>query len=576
MKLSLNCENVPQPTTLLTGMDPFASLTVGVFFDKNRDARAIKVFRQPGNAVQAAVSQLTSDHSHLKVKESALNVPPPAPTLAIFGHKENSSGTVCEHQVPPAVDDANGRHVPIKPMSRKRLINIWRKHSLLVDGTDIPSPIEHFSSLVRPPLNAPQHVVDVLFQRNHKIPTAVQVQAIPTLLSGRDLLACAPTGSGKTLAYLIPLFARLREPSVTSGVRAVVVAPTMELAMQIEREAFFLMKGARWKFVQHGQTTKNKDIFITTPQRVASMIDNKLVDLGNVEFLVFDEGDKLWEPSAGFLNLTDKVVAACSKPSKVVALFTATLSEKVEEAARSVMSSDAIRVIVRGRTVANKDVDQRLVFCGNELGKVVAMRNLIREGLTPPVLIFVQSIERTKELADELRCNGLHLAIMNSKMSTEERDATVTNFRLGKIWVLITTELLSRGIDFKHIGTVINFDFPTTSESYIHRIGRTGRAGNKGLAITFFTEDDRERLPPIVKIAVESGSTVDDWLLALKVPKKRQRQLARQTPQRMIVSTQKRILVGEQRIQRQIKAAERERAEAKTSENGDDEDDDDN
>jgi ATP-dependent RNA helicase DDX52/ROK1 len=445
------------------------------------------------------------------------------------------------------------------------MINIWRKHNLKVDGSDLPCPIEHFSSLGRPPLNAPQHVVDVLFERNHKIPTPVQVQAIPTLLSGRDLLACAPTGSGKTLAYLIPLFARLREPSSTAGVRALVVAPTMELAVQIEREAFFLMKGARWKLVQHGQTTKNKDIFITTPQRVVTMLENKNIDLSHVEFLVFDEGDKLWEPSAGFLPLTDRIVAGCTKTDKVVALFTATLSEKVEEAARSVMASDAVSLIVRGRTVANKDVEQRLVFCGNELGKVVAMRNLIREGLRPPVLIFLQSIERTKELADELRCGGLPLAIMNSNMSREEREATVTSFRLGKIWVLITTELLSRGIDFKHVGTVINFDFPTTTESYIHRIGRTGRAGNKGLAITFFTEEDRERLPPVVKIAVESGAVVDEWMLHMKVPKKRQRQLARQTPQRMIVSTQKRILVGEQRIQRQIAAAERERAAARAS-----------
>ncbi len=152
---------------------------------------------------------------------------------------------------------------------------------------------------------------------------------------------------------------------------------------------------------------------------------------------------------------------------------------------------------------------------------------------------------------------------MNSKMTTDLRDATVTNFRLGKIWVLITTELLSRGIDFKHVGTVINFDFPTTTESYIHRIGRTGRAGNKGLAITFFTEDDRERLPPVVKIAVESGTVVEEWMKNMKVAKKRERQLSTQTPRRMIVSTEKRILVGEQRIQRQIAAAERERAAAR-------------
>lgn len=146
---------------------------------------------------------------------------------------------------------------------------------------------------------------------------------------------------------------------------------------------------------------------------------------------------------------------------------------------------------------------------------------------------------------------------MHSKMTSEERDEVVLQFRLGKIWVLITTELLARGIDFKTIGTVVNFDIPVTIESYVHRIGRTGRAGKKGLAVTLFTEHDKERLAPIAKLIHESGFPVEDWMLKLQVSKKRQRSLSTSTPHRMIVSTKKRVRVAGDRLERQCKALDR-------------------
>lgn len=535
-------------------MDAFNSLTVGANFDNKRHRDEMKLFHTKANHVSGDGGVVDA----VKETHSSLHVPPIPKSLMIFGEGDDERREGNEVGEATAPDrPAQSVHAPLKEMSRKRMTHLWKKHSLLVTGADIPSPIEHYSSLVRPPLNVPEHVVSNLFSRNHKIPTPIQMQAIPALIHKKDLLACAPTGSGKTLAFLIPMFALLKAPNPERGVRALIISPTMELAVQIEREAFFLIKGNRWKFVQHGQTTSNKDIFITTPGRVASMIDNKLIDLKNVEFLVFDEGDKLWDEGTDFLQVIDKIIHACSNPNKVVALFSATLSQKVESNAKSVMSPDAVRIIVKGRTSANNDVEQRLLFCTNELGKVIAIRNFIREGIKPPVLIFVQSIERTKELFDEIRCQGLHVGLINSKMTSDERDEVVLNFRLGKTWVLITTELLARGIDFKNIGTVINFDLPLTPESYVHRVGRTGRAGKKGLAVTFFTTDDVERLPPIAKIVKESGSPVEDWMLTLKVTKRREKQLANSTPHRMIVSTDKRILVGQQRMERQRRAAER-------------------
>lgn len=557
-------------------MDAFRQLTVGLQFDKARHREEMARFNSHKAAVHAdaAVAQLVNSTA----PGGLFAPPPPVASLSLFEPVGTSDGCAGEgHELTatePQSSEQPSRHKPLPEMSRKRMTHIWAKHSLKVSGDDIPPPIEHFSNLVRPPLSVPETVVTNLFTREHRVPTPVQMQAIPALIHRRDVLACAPTGSGKTLAFLIPMFTLLKEPDPSCGVRALIVSPTMELAVQIEREAFFLLKGKRWKLVQHGQSTKGKDIFVSTPGRVAAMIKDKLIDLSHVEYLVFDEGDKLWDAKTDFLQVVDSIIAACTNPNKVVALFTATLSEKIESNAKSVMATDPIRIIVRGRTSASKDVEQRLLFCTNELGKIIAMRNFLREGIKPPILIFVQSIERTKELYEEIRCAGLHVALINSKMTSEERDEVVLNFRLGKIWVLITTELLARGIDFKNIGTVINFDIPLTPESYVHRVGRTGRAGKKGVAVTFFTTDDYERLPAIARIVKESGSHVEDWMLELKVSRKRERQLAAKTPQRMIVDTKKRIMVGLQRTERQMRAVEREKEQKKKHREEDAEDSD--
>ncbi|KAK7199660.1 ATP-dependent DEAD/H RNA helicase [Novymonas esmeraldas] len=562
-------------------MDAFRSLTVGAKFGATRNGEAAKLFRGAGKskggrahsgalgADAAADAEDAADQS-----SSTLSVPCPSATLNLF---RRPSGGRPDAAAPlggsAETEDASaaGRGAaasedkPLKSMTFKKKRNIWRRNDLQVMGTDLPAPIEHFSDLVRPPLNVPRTVVNNLFTRQHKVPTPIQMQAIPSLIHSRDVLACAPTGSGKTIAFLTPLFALLKAPDASCGVRALIVSPTVELAQQIEREAFLLMKGQRWRFVQHGQTTKNKDIFIATPGRIVSLLEQKLLDLSHVQYLVFDEGDRLWDSKTDFLAVIDKILTACTRTDKVVSLFTATLSERVETAARSVMGADPVRIIVRGRRAANTHVTQRLVFCGNELGKVVAMRNLVREGVTPPVLVFVQSVERSKELYEELRAKGLHMAIMHAKMTVEEREETVLQFRLGKIWILVTTELLARGIDFKNVGTVVNFDFPATVDSYIHRVGRTGRAGKEGTAITFFTEDDKERLPPIAKVMQESGNAVEEWMLNIKVDRSTRRRLERTTPQRTIVSTRKRMLVAQQRVQRQYRRMEAEEADKKAA-----------
>eukprot|EP00758_Cryptobia_borreli_P003198 Tbor_TRINITY_DN3601_c0_g1::TRINITY_DN3601_c0_g1_i1::g.424::m.424/K14779/DDX52, ROK1; ATP-dependent RNA helicase DDX52/ROK1 len=555
-------------------IDTFVSLSSGATFEKPKHGKEMKLFKegtiqqQVIGGVHAALdaSSTASTTTQQEEKKWAFDTPLPPLTLNLFGFghddRTKSNAEDDEEEIDEGVtkgavksDDA-----PLKPMTRKKMLNIWKKNSISVVGKNVAPPITHFSDLVRPPLNVPHNIVNNIFARKIKQPTPTQMQAIPTLIQGRSVLACAPTGSGKTLAYLLPLFARLKAPNPEAGgIRAMIVAPTMELAVQIERETLIMLKGARWKLVQHGQTTKNKDIFVTTPARVVNMVKENLIDLQFVEYLVFDEGDKLLDVSTSFISMVKEIITACTNINKVVCLFTATLSKKIEQVAISVMPDEPVRIIVNDRTASSKDVNQKLVFTGSEEGKIIALRNIIKEGFQPPMLIFLQSIDRTKELYDEVNCAGLHCAIINSKMTSAQRDEVVLNFRLGNIWVLITTELLARGIDFKNVGTVVNYDFPISKESYVHRVGRTGRAGKQGNAITFFTEDDKNRLPMIVQIVKDSGSPVEEWMLKLKISKTKQRMLERETPHRTIISTQKKQMIRKKQNERELRSMKRER-----------------
>ena len=569
--------------------DAFYSLSACASFDTKKHANSIQLFKA-GTTMKTCVEDLLKGnvaHKETKKKSDhdsgdkfAVSMPPSS--LNFFGVEKKVAEGDAASDDDEAEASGNTKN-PVKVMTAKKSNRIRSKNAIRVEQAgskkveDIPQPIQHFSELVRPPLNAPPYIVDNLFSREHRTPTPVQMQAIPALIQGRDCLVCAPPGSGKTMAYLVPLFSRLKAPSAEKGVRALVIVPTMDLAMQVEREAFLLMKGGRWKLVQHGQTTKNKDLMITTPARLISMIKEGHIALGGVEYLVFDEGDKLWDGGADFVKAVDEIITACTNPDKVISLFSATLSKKVEGMAASVMHGAPLTIIVNERTAASKSVDQQLLFTSNERGKLTAMGNMLREGFEPPMLVFVQSIERTKDLYTEINTAGLHCTIMNGDMRPAERDKVVMNFRLGRIWVLITTELLARGIDFKNVGTVINYDFPTTKESYVHRIGRTGRAGKAGKAITFYTEDDKERLPMVVKLMQESGSPVDDWMLKLKTNKSAEKRLGKATPHRNMISTAKKQAIREKYLEKQYKRMRGEE-EAKTGGKGrrTDEHDDDN
>jgi ATP-dependent RNA helicase DDX52/ROK1 len=322
------------------------------------------------------------------------------------------------------------------------------------------------------------------------------------------------------------------------GFRAVIISPTRELAQQIHRELSSLSIGKPFKVcvlskatnVQSDQITeslKNFDILISTPLRLVHALKEGHIQLDRARHLVLDEADKLLE--LGFLEQMDEILAACSSPKLHKALFSATIPSGVETLAESFMTSP-VRVVIGTKNAATETISQKLLFVGSEEGKMVAIRQLIQKGLTPPVLIFVQSIDRAKELFHELVYDGINVDVMHSERTKAQRDAIIQGLRSGKIWVLITTELMARGIDFKGVRLVINYDFPQTVQSYIHRIGRTGRAGRQGEAVTYFTKEDGPHLRTIVNVMRDSGCDVPEWMLKLKKPSKQSKKDLKRSP----------------------------------------------
>uniref|UniRef100_A0A8C0P4W5 Probable ATP-dependent RNA helicase DDX52 n=1 Tax=Canis lupus familiaris TaxID=9615 RepID=A0A8C0P4W5_CANLF len=402
---------------------------------------------------------------------------------------------------------------------RKEKINFFRnKHKIHVQGTDLPDPIATFQQLDQEyKINSRllQNILDAGFQT----PTPIQMQAIPVMLHGRELLASAPTGSGKTLAFSIPILMQLKQPT-NKGFRALIISPTRELANQIHRELVKISEGTGFRIhmihkaavaaKKFGpKSSKKFDILVTTPNRLIYLLkqDPPGIDLTSVEWLVVDESDKLFEDGkTGFRDQLASIFLACTSHKVRRAMFSATFAYDVEQ------------------------------WCKLNLDNVITVS--IGAGFNPPVLVFVQSIERAKELFHELIYEGINVDVIHADRTQQQRDNTVHSFRAGKIWVLICTALLARGIDFKGVNLVINYDFPTSSVEYIHRIGRTGRAGHKGKAVTFFTEDDKPLLRSVANVIQQAGCPVPEYIKGFqKLLSKQKKKMIKKPLERESIST---------------------------------------
>jgi len=335
-------------------------------------------------------------------------------------------------------------------------------------------------------------------------PTPIQRQAIPAVLEGRDLIGCAETGTGKTAAFLLPILQNL-EPRRKPGVRVLILAPTRELANQIQENyralnrvkdnrAVTLIGGANMR-TQIAELRRRPAVVIATPGRLLDLIDPGALSLSAVEVLVLDEADRMLD--MGFLPAIRRVLSLVPTKRQTL-LFSATMSPEIERLARSTLTEPRlIEVNRRGQTAGL--VEQTAYQIAAE-SKTALLLDLLEREQFDRVLVFARTRRTTERLSHILAARDHKVNRIHSDRSQPQREAALRGFRDGHTRVLVATDIAARGLDVDSVSHVINYDVPAAPEDYVHRIGRTGRAGNKGQAITIVTPVDELSLRAIEKL----------------------------------------------------------------------------
>jgi ATP-dependent RNA helicase RhlE len=342
-------------------------------------------------------------------------------------------------------------------------------------------------------------------------PTPIQRQAIPVILSGSDLIGCAATGTGKTAAFLLPMLQRLtansseRSGKPSSGVRALILAPTRELAAQIAENLRMLdAKKKTTSVTIVGGASMNKQraalrrgamIAIATPGRLLDHLENGTIDLSRVETLALDEADRMLD--MGFLPAIRRIIEQLP-PERQTLLFSATMPPPIEQIAREHMRRPRV-VEVSPRNKAAVTVKQTAYPVATE-SKTTLLMHLLEREQCARALIFTRTRRGAERLSLALAANGSRVERIHADRSQSQREAALRGFKDGRCRVLVATDIAARGIDVDLVTHVINFDVPATAEDYVHRIGRTGRAGNAGHAITLLTPVDELSMLEIEKL----------------------------------------------------------------------------
>jgi ATP-dependent RNA helicase RhlE len=329
--------------------------------------------------------------------------------------------------------------------------------------------------------------------------TSVQSQAIPAILQGRDVLGLAPTGSGKTAAFLLPLLHRLLavpglQDERPRRLRALVLAPTRELAQQIEAAASALAPELKTVLAVGGVSINPQmmalrggaHLVVATPGRLLDLLGQRALLLGGVEMLVLDEADRLLD--LGFADEIQRVLAWLPVRRQNL-LFTATLPASVAALADGVLRKDALRIDVRpGGDAPVGDVTQRAIEVDTHR-RTPLLRQLMKQERWTRVLVFVATQYASEHVADKLRQAGLPAAALHGQQSAGRRRQALLDLAEGRLAVLVATDLAARGLDVDGLQVVVNHDLPRSAVDYTHRIGRTGRAGTSGLAVSFICAD---------------------------------------------------------------------------------------
>lgn len=346
---------------------------------------------------------------------------------------------------------------------------------------------------------------------NITVPTKVQAEAVPVILQGRDIIAQSPTGTGKTLAYLLPLLTKVNPEA--KGVHTIILAPSRELAMQITRTANDLAEdqgiltmpvlgGVNIRRQMEG-LKKKPHLLAGTPGRVLELLRMRKINAQTVKSVVIDEVDKMWQ--MGFKEDVQAIIKATLRDRQVI-MVSATVSPEMVAASLEILKDPELVNLSVDTQVA--EGIKHIYFMTQEKNKAETLQKLI--GIYKPraAVVFINSNKGVLPFVKRFRAFGFSAEGLHSELNPQERKTALEKLRTGRVQLLVTTDLFSRGMDVKDVEMIFNFDLPINSEYYIHRAGRTGRAGKSGLAVNFVTPEQKFIMPKYEK---ELGIHIEEW-----------------------------------------------------------------
>ncbi|KAG0207678.1 pre-mRNA processing RNA-helicase [Mortierella sp. NVP41] len=395
-----------------------------------------------------------------------------------------------------------------------------------IRGADCPKPIRKWTQAGLPP-GCMQVIKDKL---SYAAPTSIQSQAIPAIMSGRDVIAVAKTGSGKTIAFILPMLRHIKDQrplESMEGPIAIIMTPTRELAVQIHKECKNFLKVLNLRAVcayggspikdQIAELKRGAEIVVCTPGRLIDLLcanSGRVTNLRRTTFLVLDEADRMFD--MGFEPQVMKIVNNV-RPQRQVVLFSATFPKQMEALARKLLKRP-LEITVGARSVVAEDVTQ-VVEVREDDTRFTRLLEILGQAYNDDpearVLIFVSRQEAADNLLRDLNRRGYLSMSIHGGKDQVDRDSAISDFKAGVCQILIATSVAARGLDVKKLGIVINYECPNHMEDYVHRVGRTGRAGNKGIAYTFITPEQERFAPDIAKALTNSSREVPPELQAL-------------------------------------------------------------
>lgn len=353
---------------------------------------------------------------------------------------------------------------------------------------------------------------------NYQLPTPIQAQAIPHLLAGRDLLGIAQTGTGKTAAFALPILQRLgavRAMARRGAVRALILTPTRELAIQIDesvrRYGCHLSLRSTVIFGGVGQRRQvnalahGVDILVATPGRLLDLMRHGHVNLADLSVLVLDEADRMLD--MGFIHDVTSIIDSLPKQRQTL-FFSATMPAPVERLAAGILK-DPVRVAVKPASTAAERIEQRVYFV-NAGDKRTLLADLLKDKAIARALVFTRTKHGADRVAGQIQRAGIEAQAIHGDKSQNARQQALGNFRSGRTRVLVATDIAARGIDIVSVTHVINYEIPDVPETYVHRIGRTARAGADGIALAFCDASERPLLRDIERLTRQPLAVVDD------------------------------------------------------------------